>query len=60
MNFLTVEQVATVLGLTEKTVRKYINTGELKAFKLGTSWKITEEDLQAFIQTKSNIKNGEN
>lgn len=60
MDFLTVEQVATSLGLTEKTVRKYINEGELKAFKLGTSWKITKHDLQAFIQTKSNIQNGEN
>lgn len=60
MNFLSVEQVATSLGLSEKTVRKYINEGELKAFKLGTSWKITEEDLQAFIQTKSNIQKGDN
>lgn len=60
MDFLTVEQVATSLGLSEKTVRKYINTGELKAFKLGTSWKITKDDLQTFIQTKSNIQNGEN
>lgn len=60
MDFLTVEQVAASLGLSEKTVRKYINEGELKAFKLGTSWKITKQDLQAFIQTKSNIQNGEN
>lgn len=60
MDFLTVEQVAASLGLSEKTVRKYINTGELKAFKLGTSWKITKDDLQTFIQTKSNIQNGEN
>lgn len=60
MDYLTVEQVAKSLGLSEKTVRKYINEGELKAFKLGTSWKITENDLQKFIQTKSNIQNGEN
>lgn len=60
MKFLTVEQVAMALGLTEKTVRKYINEGELKAFKLGTSWKISPQDLETFIQTKSNIQNGEN
>lgn len=60
MKFLTVEQVAMALGLSEKTVRKYINEGELKAFKLGTSWKISPQDLETFIQTKSNIQNGEN
>lgn len=59
MDYLTVEQVAKSLGLSEKTVRKYINEGELKAFKLGTSWKITEQDLQTFIQTKSNIQKGD-
>lgn len=60
MNYLTVEQVASSLGLSEKTVRNYINKGELKAFKLGTSWKISPQDLETFIQTKSNIQNGEN
>lgn len=60
MNYLTVEQVAASLGLSEKTVRNYINKGELKAFKLGTSWKISPQDLETFIQTKSNIQNGEN
>lgn len=60
MDYLTVEQVSKSLGVSEKTVRNYISKGELKAFKLGTGWKITEENLQSFIESKSNIQKGDN
>ncbi|MGE6604872.1 helix-turn-helix domain-containing protein [Lysinibacillus fusiformis] len=56
MQYLTVKEVSQRIGVTEKTVRSYIEKGELKAYKLGTSWKITEENLQTFIESKSNIK----
>ena len=59
MDYLTVEQVATQMGVTERSVRNWINKGELKAFKLGTGWKITAEDLQKFIDSKSNIQKGD-
>lgn len=54
--YLTVEQVAKQMGVSEKTVRNYINRGDLQAYKLGTAWKITEEALKSFIESKSNIK----
>ncbi|MBT2718059.1 helix-turn-helix domain-containing protein [Bacillus sp. ISL-57] len=57
--YLTVEQVAKDLGLTEKTVRKYINDGELTAYKLGTSWKIAPSDVEEFLKTKSNKQKGD-
>lgn len=56
MDYLTVEEVSKRLDVTERTVRNWINKGELKAYKWGTSWKITEEAVQAFIESKSNIK----
>ena len=59
MDYLTVKEVSTKLGVSEKTVRNYISKGELIAYMLGTSWKITEEDLQAFIKSKSNVQKGE-
>jgi len=59
MDYLTVKEVSARLGVSEKTVRDYINKGELIAYKLGTSWKITEEDLQTFIRSKSNVQKGE-
>jgi len=59
MDYLTVKEVSTKLGVSEKTVRDYINKGELIAYKLGTSWKITQEDLHTFIKSKSNVQKGE-
>lgn len=59
MDYLTVKKVSQKLGVSEKTVREYISKGELIAFKLGTGWKITEEDLQTFIKSKSNVQKGE-
>lgn len=59
MDYLTVKEVSTKLGVSEKTVRDYINKGELIAYKLGTSWKITHEDLHTFIKSKSNVQKGE-
>lgn len=59
MEYLTVKKVSQRLGVSEKTIRDYINNGELKAYKLGASWKITEENLQAFIESKSNIQKGD-
>lgn len=56
MNYLTVEEVSKRLDVTERTVRNWINKGDLKAYKLGTGWKITEEAVQIFIESKSNIK----
>lgn len=56
MDYLTVKEVAARMGVTEKSVRNWINDGDLTAFKLGTGWKITEEDLQQFIKSKSNVK----
>ena len=59
MDYLTVEQAAKQMGVTERSVRNWIKKGELIAYKLGTSWKITEEDLQTFIKSKSNVQKGE-
>lgn len=54
LNFLTVDQVAKILGLSEKTVRNYIANGDLTAYKFGDRWNVKEEDLNTFLQNKSN------
>lgn len=56
MEFLTVEQVAEMIGVTEKTLRSYIHKGDLKAYKFGAVWRIAESDLKVFIESKSNIQ----
>jgi excisionase family DNA binding protein len=51
--FLTVTQVARILGVTEKSVRDFVTCGELRASKIG-QWRITEDDLREFVERRSN------
>ncbi|MCC6934699.1 MAG: helix-turn-helix domain-containing protein [Candidatus Yanofskybacteria bacterium] len=53
--FLTVKDVAKRLSLTEKSIFRFIKSGELAATKLGR-WRIMEKDLNGFIKRRSNIK----
>ena len=57
----TVEQVAEYLGVHRDTVYAMVRSGRLKAFQLGgrkASWRITAEDLQAFISQRRAAQNG--
>jgi excisionase family DNA binding protein len=45
----TVDQVAGMLGLHPKTVRKFIREGRLAARKAGKKWRILKKDLDAFM-----------
>ena len=53
--YLTVEQVAKQLGLSEYRVRELIREKQIKAVKIG-QWRVKPEDLDAFIRNRSNIK----
>lgn len=56
--FLTIDETAKKLGLTYKTVFRYIHDKEpnkrLKATKVGY-WRIKEEDLEEFMRQHSNV-----
>lgn len=56
-DIMTPAQVAERLQITERTVYKYLSNGELEAVKIGRVWRITEEQLQAFI--RKNTQNRE-
>lgn len=45
----TVEQVADILHVTAQTVRKLIKSGALKAFKVGSQFRIRKEDLDRYM-----------
>jgi excisionase family DNA binding protein len=51
---LTVEDVAKMLKVHVKTVRHWINTGELKAMDIGRGYRISRSDLQEFIDKRKN------
>jgi excisionase family DNA binding protein len=58
---LTVKDVCLTLRVTRNTVLRWVEAGELRAFKLGSGgrlWRVWEQDLQQFLkaqQVKSRI-----
>ncbi|MDP3298403.1 MAG: helix-turn-helix domain-containing protein [Thermodesulfovibrionia bacterium] len=51
--YLTVEQVAKQLGLSEYRVRELIREKEIRATKIG-QWRIKPEDLEEFVKARTN------
>ena len=57
--FYTIDQVAEILGIHHKTVRKFIKEGKLNANKLGKQWRISPLDLKRFTKSEDSIMNSE-
>ena len=49
---LTIENVATLCRVSEKTVRRWVTTSTLPAAKLGAQWRIRPRDLELFIRER--------
>jgi excisionase family DNA binding protein len=47
--YLTVPEVAKRLKVHQKTILGWIRNGELKAVRVGKSWRLLEADVLAFI-----------
>ena len=53
--YLLVRQVAEKLDVTEEWVRDLIKAKEIKAVKIA-KWRIREEDLEEFIESRRNVQ----
>lgn len=51
--YLTVEQVAKQIGLTEYRIRELIREKHIRATKIGR-WRIKPEDLEDFVKARTN------
>ena len=51
--YLTVEQVAKQLGLSEYRVRELIREKQIRATKI-RQWRVKPEDLKEFIKARTN------
>jgi len=52
---LGTKEVAERLGVSVATVKRWLKDGKIPSSKFGRDYKVTEEDLQNFInQSKSN------
>ncbi len=51
---LTPTDVANRLQVSERTVTQWLRKGHLRGFKLGKEWRISPDDLQAFLEASAN------
>lgn len=59
----TVKEVAELLQVSERSVFRFMQPdykNQLKASKVGRSWRITEKDLKDFIAYYNNYSGAEN
>ena len=49
---LTIDATAEVLGVSEKTIRRWISGRFLRAAKLGNQWRIRPRDLEDFVRDR--------
>ena len=59
-DFLTVQEVAGLLRLSDLTLYKYIKDGSLEAIEFGGHYRVSRESLNRFISThKVEVKENE-
>ncbi|XOB40568.1 MAG: helix-turn-helix domain-containing protein [Candidatus Nealsonbacteria bacterium] len=52
---LTIKEVAKILRVSERSVNRYIESGRLRASRIG-QWRIKQSDLNKFLDKYSNVK----
>lgn len=52
---LSVRDVADATHLSEYTIRGFINSGKLKAIRIGTSIRVKPSDLEEWINTHEQV-----
>lgn len=55
--FYTVEEIAENLKVTKQTIYVYVRSGELKAIKVGKSWRVSEDNLKEFLSVDRKEEN---
>ena len=55
LTILGVSEVAEYLGVGKNRVYELLNTGKLKGFRMGSTWKISRMALKNFILSASQL-----
>lgn len=55
MKIYTVQEIAEILGISRKTIQKYVRQGDIKAIRLGNQLRITEQAFIDFLESKTVI-----
>lgn len=50
MSYLNLKQVANHLGVSEKTIYRLVDRGELPAFKVGRQWRFYKQEVESWLR----------
>lgn len=48
--FLTIEDIIKILKVSKMTIYRYIDSGKIKAYKLGKEFRIDKKDFDEFLE----------
>ena len=51
----TLKEASEALGISPLTLRKWIIAGQIVGAKIGKQWRVTETDLQSFIEKSRQV-----
>ena len=51
---MTIHEVADLLKVREATVRAWIHDNDLRAIKFGREWRVSQRDLEAYLNLHAN------
>lgn len=49
---LTIQDVADILQVSQRSVRRWIDAGDLVAHRIGRQWRVGQGDLETFIKLR--------
>ncbi len=49
---MSIREVAAVLHVSKRTIRRLIHSRELPAFQLGRQWRIAKLDLESYLRRR--------
>ncbi|MPZ75340.1 MAG: helix-turn-helix domain-containing protein [Deltaproteobacteria bacterium] len=52
IRLLTLDEAATLLHVSKRTLQRMIKTRELPAFKVGGQWRLRESQLRQWVETR--------
>ena len=55
--YWTVDEIAETLRVNPQTIRRYLQSGKLNGVRLQGCWRISDADLQNFIENRTKKKN---
>ena len=59
LELYTVDELSTLMGIQERTIREYLKAGKIRGRKLAKRWYVTEEALREYFETEEPEPEGE-